>query len=109
MEDADPLECECPQGGVSRRALGPVALVERAGPEGARDRLGSPFDEGLAEELGAGVAPMNDARVAAALGHRSDARISLQCSGVREALSAFAKRGKETWGKDGSGAGQRVE
>src|SRR5215471_11154993 len=79
MEDADPLECECPQGGVSRRALGPVALVERAGSEGARGRLGSPFDEGLAEELGAGVAPMNDARVAAALGHRSDARISLQC------------------------------
>jgi hypothetical protein len=53
-EDADPLEGQGADGGVVGRALGSVAVVKSAGPEGVGDGARSPLDEGLPEEGWAG-------------------------------------------------------
>src|SRR6185295_6194021 len=78
MEDADPLEGESTKRCLMGAATLAVALVECFGPEGARDGLPYPLDEGLALESGAREAPVDPALVAAALGDRRDTHVLLQ-------------------------------
>src|SRR5262245_55278060 len=59
IQDADPLEGERTQCSLMRRALGTLLFVESSGPVGMRNRLGGPFDEGLAHERGALPAPVH--------------------------------------------------
>jgi hypothetical protein len=68
VEDADPLEGESAKGSLVLHATSSAAGVEGVGPEGARDGLANPLDEGLAEEGGAPIAPVYRGLVAAALG-----------------------------------------
>lgn len=65
--------------------------VEGVGPERAWDGLPDPFDEGLAQEGGAAIAPVDGGLVAAAFGDGRHASILLERGGVGEALSAFAE------------------
>jgi hypothetical protein len=59
MKDADPLEGESTKRCLMGAATFTVALVESPGPEGARDGLAHPFDEGLALKGGARNAPLS--------------------------------------------------
>ena len=68
VEDADPLESESAKGGLVLHAASLTPGVEGVGPEGARDGLSDPLAEGLAEEGGALVAPVDGGFVAAAFG-----------------------------------------
>jgi hypothetical protein len=52
VEDANPLESEGSERGLVAHAACATALVEGVRPEGARDGLGDPLDEGLTENLG---------------------------------------------------------
>ena len=76
-EDADPLEGQGADGGVVGGALGAVAVVEGACPEGAPDGLSGPLDEGLAKELGTGPAPVDPVFVATALGETGAMPVSI--------------------------------
>jgi hypothetical protein len=108
-EYADPLERQGTDGGVVGGAFGPVTIIEGARPERAGNGLGAPLDEGLAEEFGAGPAPVNPMLVAAALGEGRNAREHLQGSGVGEAFAAFAEGGRESRGEDGACTGEGGE
>jgi hypothetical protein len=72
MEDTDPFEGESTKRRLMGAAALTVTLVEGFGPEGARDGLAHPLDEGLALEGGAREAPVDPALVATALGDRGD-------------------------------------
>jgi hypothetical protein len=65
-----------------------------------------PFDEGLSQEGGALPAPMDPGFVAAAVYHRRDARILLECIRGSGAFPLFTKRDAEAGGKDGASAWQ---
>ena len=104
VEDTDPLEGEGSEGGLVLHAARFAPGVECVGPEGARDGLSDPFDEGLAEEGGAPIAPVDGGLVAAAFGDGSDAGVLLERGGVWEALAALAKGDEEAWGERCSGA-----
>jgi hypothetical protein len=78
VEDAGPLEGESAKGSLVLRAASSATLIEGVGPEGARDGLPDPFYEGLAEEGGAAIAPMDGGFVATALGDWSDAGVLLE-------------------------------
>jgi hypothetical protein len=86
-----------------------VAVVEGFGPEGAGDGLADPLDEGLAQEGGAGPAPVDPGLVAAALGDRGDADVALERLGGGEALARLAEGRQQAGGKDGPSARQCAE
>jgi hypothetical protein len=71
-----------------------AAAVEGVGPEGARNGLPDPFDEGLAEEGWTLIAPVDGGLVAAAFGDRGDAGVLLdrRASGKRSRRSPKATR-----------------
>ena len=96
MEDEDPLEGESAEGGLLAHAARATAFVECLCPEGSRDGLSDPFDEGLAQKRGAGPAPMHPGLVAAAFGDGRDAGVLLKCGGVREALAALTESNEQT-------------
>src|SRR5262245_26762576 len=83
MKDADPLECESTERGLMGAAAFAVALVEGLGPEGARNGLSDPLDEGLALEGWTRKAPVDPALVATAFGDGGDADVLLQGGSVR--------------------------
>ena len=91
-EDANPLESKSAKSGLMASAASPACFVESFCPEGPRDGLADPLDEGLAEKRGARVAPVHPALVATALGDGSYAGILLQCGGVWEALGVRRRR-----------------
>jgi hypothetical protein len=97
MEDADPLEGESTKRSLMGAAAFAVALVEGFGPEGARDGLAHPLDEGLALEGGACEAPVHPALVATALSDGGDADVLLQGGSVgnrsRRSPKATSRRG----------------
>ena len=70
---ADPLERKRAQGGLVRAAFGALLIIERVRPEGTRDGLCGPLDEGLTDEFAAGVAPMSPGFLAALLDYGGDA------------------------------------
>ena len=84
MKDADPLEGESTKRCLMGAATFTVALVEGLGPEGARDGLTHPFDEGLALKGGAREAPVDPALIAATLGDGRDTHVLLQGGSVWE-------------------------
>ncbi len=47
-EDSNPLERKGTNGGVMRRALGPVTVIESTGPERVWNGAGGPLNERLA-------------------------------------------------------------
>jgi hypothetical protein len=53
VQDADPLEGQGTQGGLVSCTASAEGFIEGFGPEGARDGLGRPLDEGLADEFAA--------------------------------------------------------
>ena len=91
MQDSDPLEGESTEGGLMVHASSLATSVKGVGPEGARNGLPDPFDEGLAEEGGAAIAPVDGGLVATAFGDRRHAGVLLQRGGVGEALTALAE------------------
>jgi hypothetical protein len=109
VEDAEPLEGESAEGGLVLHAGSLAPGVEGAGPEGARDGLPDPLDEGLAEEGGALIAPVNGGLVAAAFGDEGDAGALLDRGSVWEALTALAEGDEEARGKGGASARQGAE
>jgi hypothetical protein len=108
-EDANPLEGEGAEGGLVLHAASLAACVEGVGPEGARDGLPNPLDEGLSEEGGALIAPVDGGLVAAAFGDGGDAGVLLERGGIWEALTALAEGDEEAWGKGGASARQGAE
>jgi hypothetical protein len=92
-----------------------AAGVEGVGPEGARDGLPYPLDEGLSEEGGALITPVDGGLVAAALGDGGDAGVLLERGGIREALAALAEGDEEAGGRGprqrpaGRGRGRSLE
>src|SRR4051812_15630974 len=109
MKDSDPLESESTQSGLVASAAGSARFVEGFCPEGARDGLADPLDEGLTQEGWAGVAPVHPAFVAAALGDGRDTGILLQGCGVGKALASFTEGNEEPRSKSRHSAGQRGE
>jgi hypothetical protein len=91
------------------RTLVPLLLVVGAGPEGMPRGFRRPFDERLAQELGALKTPVNPGLVASAFRHRRNASILLQLISRGVAVALFAKGDEETWGKDGSSAWEGVK
>ena len=109
VEDADPLEGESAEGGLVVHAASLAPGVEGVGPEGARDGLPDPLDEGLSEEGGALIAPVDPGLVAAAFGDGGDAGVLLERGGVWEALAALAEGHEQARGKGGASARQGAE
>jgi hypothetical protein len=68
IEDADPFERQSSKGSLVLHAASLARVVEGARPEGARDGLPDPLDEGLAKEGWALIAPVDGGLVAAAFG-----------------------------------------
>src|SRR4051794_3135673 len=77
VEDSDPLEGERSEGSLVPHAASSTALLECLRPEGARDGLAHPLDEGLAQEGRAGLAPMGPGLVATSFSDRRDAGVLL--------------------------------
>lgn len=73
------------------------------------DGTGGPFDEGLADEFGAGPSPVDPVLVSAAFGDGRNAGVLLKCSGVDEAIALLAESGKQPGSKDWAGAGEMSE
>jgi hypothetical protein len=109
VEDADPLEGESAESGLVPHAASLASGVEGAGPEGARDGLAHPFDEGLAEEGGTLIAPVDEGLVAAAFGDGGDAGVLLDRGGVWEALTALAEGDEEACSEGSTSARQGTE
>jgi len=109
MEDTDPLEGESSKRGLMGAAAFAVALVEGFGPEGARDGLAYPLDEGLALEGGAGETPVDPALVAAALGDRGDTDVLLQGGSVWKPLASFTEGDEQARSEGGTGARESVK
>jgi hypothetical protein len=104
VEDANPLEGERAKGSPVLHAASAAALVEGVGSEGARDGLPDPFNEGLSEESGAPIAPVDGGLVAAAFGDGSDARVLLERGGVWEALAVLTEGNEEARCEGSAGA-----
>lgn len=94
-EDAYPLEGESAQCALVRSAASALLRVEGSGPEGARNGLSRPFDEGLTQEGWARETPVHPMAIAAALGDGRDACVALQVLGVAVAVSVFAERAQQ--------------
>ncbi len=73
IQDAYPFVGKCADGGLMSATLIAVLSVKRARPKGLVDRLGGPFDKGLAKKGGALPAPVHPALLAAALRDRRNA------------------------------------
>src|SRR5919204_5214334 len=91
IEDADPFERQCPDGGLMGLALGALLLIVHLCPEGMPDRLRCPFDERLPEELGTLEAPVHPGRLAAPFGYWRDPGIFLEFGGGGIAFALFAE------------------
>src|ERR1051326_8420611 len=78
IEDADPFERQCPDGGLMGLALVALLLIVHLCPEGMPDRLRCPFDERLPEELGTLEAPVHPRLLTAPFSHRRDPGIFLE-------------------------------
>lgn len=104
--DTDPRARECPDGSLRGGAL--VALLLGVGPcpEGMAHGLRGPFHARVSQEGGALQAPMDPGVVAAALRHRRDARIRLQCISGEVACPLCAEGDEKAWGKDRASARQ---
>src|SRR6267154_5782975 len=109
VQDPDPLERQGAHGRRMRAAPGTLLPVVGAGPEGFIDGLPRPFDERLAQELRALPAPVHPALLAAALGHRGNAGVLLQCIRPVEAFALLAKGREQAWRQLGTGARQALE
>jgi hypothetical protein len=109
VEDADPLEGESAESGLVLHAASLASGVEGVGPERARDGLAYPLDEGLAEEGGALIAPVDGGFVAAAFGDGGNAGVLLDGGGVWEALTALAEGDEEAWSEGCASAWQGAE
>src|SRR5688572_6940162 len=109
MKDTDPLECESTERRLMGAAAFAVALIEGLGPEGARDSLPDPLDEGLALEGGACKAPVDPALVATALGDGGDTHVLLQGGSVGESLTSFTEGNQKARSQCGPGTWERVK
>src|SRR5450755_4710310 len=89
--DADPLECERPDGGMMVVALLSLLLVEDASPVAESDGMARPLMKGLPKELGAGAAKMHRFRLSAPLHHGGDAAEFLHLGGGGVAFAARAE------------------
>src|SRR5689334_9136917 len=95
VQDADPLEGQSAEGGVTGHAPLPGALVEGPGPERLTDGAGRPLDEGLSQKRVAGVAPVDGALVAAAFGDGRHAGEALKRVRRWEAVALFTESRQE--------------
>src|SRR5262249_5038032 len=109
IEDADPFERQCPDGGLMGLALVALLLVVDLRPEGMPDRLRRPCDERLPEELGTLEAPVPPGFLAAAFGHRRDPGIFLQFCRGSIPCALFAKGDQEGGSENGTRPGERLE
>ncbi len=109
IENADPLECQGPYGGLVRFALVTLLLVIDLCPEGMPDRFRCPFHERLSEERRTLPTPVHPGFLATAFRDRCDARIFLEFLGGGEAFPLFAEGHEEAGGKDGPGPWQGVK
>jgi len=78
---------------------GGEGFVEGLRPRATGDGLSGPFDESLAENLAAAVAPVDPALVAAAFDDGSDAHALLDGGGVGEALATLTEGGEQPRGE----------
>src|SRR5215813_10538393 len=109
IEDADPFERQCPYGGLMGVALVALLLVVNLRPEGMPDRLRSPFDECLPEELWTLEAPVHPGFLAAAFSHRRDPGIFLEFGGGGVAFALFAEGDEQPRGEDGARSWEGLE
>ena len=89
-----------------RRALGALLEVVGGGPAAVKDAFLGVLMVALAFELGAEIAPMNVALVAAMFGAGGDAGVLLQAGGGLETLALRALTSQESGRQDRPGAGQ---
>lgn len=73
----------------------PLLAIVGFGPEGARNRQGSPLDKRLTQESGTLHSPVYPVLLAAALGHWSDASTHLEFRGTGVTVALFAKSNKQ--------------
>src|SRR5882672_817989 len=95
IENADPLECQGPYGGLVRLALVTLLLVIDLGPEGMPDRFRCPFHERLSEERRTLPTPVHPGFLATSFRDWCDARIFLEFLGGGEAFPLFAEGHEE--------------
>ena len=91
MENPDPHEGQSAQSGLVTHAAGATALVESLGPVRAWNGLPDPLDEGLAQEGGARVTPVDPGLLAAAFGYRRDSCVLLKRGSVRKAFAPLSE------------------
>ena len=108
-EDADPLECPCPYGGLMGFALDAWLLVGHLCPERRPERLRSPFDERVPEELWTLETPVHPGLLATPFGHRRTPGIFLEVGGAGIALALFAASDKQPRGEDGTRSWEGLE
>jgi hypothetical protein len=94
MEDADPFEGECTKRSLMGATALAVAFIEGLGPEGTRDGLANPLDEGLALKGWAGEAPVDPVlaalRTRANLAPRNGFQARFSALGLRRLARAAA-------------------
>ena len=108
-EDADPLECPCPYGGLMGFALVAWLLVGHLCPERRPERLRSPFDERVPEELWTLETPVHPGLRATPFGHRRTPGIFLEVGGAGIALALFAASDEQPRGEDGTRSWEGLE
>src|SRR5258705_5637002 len=77
IENANPFKRQGAHRRLMRASFVALLSIVGTGPEGARDRGRCPFDKGLSQERGTLHAPVHPALLAAAFGHRCNARVLL--------------------------------
>ena len=87
----------------------PLVVVEGAGPVADADGAGGPLVKGLAQELVAGVAHMDDLGLAAALQHGRNAAATVQLAGAGKALALGAQGHQQPRPQGRAGGGQGTE
>src|SRR5215471_7467808 len=109
IEDADPFERQRPYGGLMGFALVALLLVVHLRPERMPDRLCSPFNERLPEELGTLETPVYPGLLATPFGHRRNAGIFLQFAGGGIACTLFAEGNEQSGSEDGTRSWEGLE
>lgn len=109
VDDADPFVGEAAQDGVVAVTLLFLLEVVSLGPARLHDRLGSPFDKGLAPEFAAGVTTVDEVRLAALFGDGGDAAMTLHARGVRVDGAVGPEEGGDAGAEIGPGSRQGAE
>jgi hypothetical protein len=108
-EEANLCERQDPYGGLMGLALVALLLIVNLRPESMSDRLRSPCNERLPEELGTLETPVHPGLRAAPFGHRRHAGLLLEFGGGGRACALCTAGDEQPGGEDGARAWEGLE